>query len=185
MAHDASSPSRCANFGAAAGARLRVPGLPENIAGKISLGEDDWNGRGSCWEWTEALTNGYGVVQHEGRVQRAHRVVFSLLQEPVPDNLEIDHLCRNRRCVNPDHIVVALLRLNWPARAPGKHPDRYELIRKFTPDVYVLPNRPSFSNGGTDATEYAWMVWNRSARWRPGRIQILDTTAKKDRKGQR
>jgi hypothetical protein len=84
---------------------LRAPwlALPASIATKIRLGGVSGT-LGRCWEWTAAKTNGYGVVQHRGRVQRAHRVVYSLLIGEVPEDLEIDHLCRNRSCVNPQHL---------------------------------------------------------------------------------
>ena len=73
--------------------------LPENVVSKFHVMPT-----GDCWQWTAAKTNGYGVVQHEGRVQRAHRVVYELLVGAIPDGLEIDHLCRNRACVNPAHL---------------------------------------------------------------------------------
>ena len=73
--------------------------LPPNIASKI-----DYEHLGACWFWKAAKTNGYGVVQHNGRLQRAHRVVYELLVGPIPDGLEVDHLCRNRACVNPAHL---------------------------------------------------------------------------------
>lgn len=51
--------------------------------------------------------------------------------------------------------VALLLRLNWLATA-----FRNDWLRSNTPSIYVLPNRPSFCDGRTDATEYAWMVWD-------------------------
>lgn len=54
--------------------------------------------------------------------------------------------------------VCFLLRLNWLASQK-----RAAWMRLNTPSVYVLPRRPSFTGKGTDATEYAWMVWQRGA----------------------
>lgn len=61
-----------------------------------------------CWEWTGALTGGYGYF---GRMTpdgphnfNSHRAAYESLRGPVPDGLVLDHLCRNRRCVNPDHL---------------------------------------------------------------------------------
>ena len=58
-----------------------------------------------CWDWQQARDkDGYAKVFHDGKTQIAHRLVFRLLKdEPSPD-LVIDHLCRNRGCVNPDHL---------------------------------------------------------------------------------
>ena len=73
--------------------------LPPHIASKI-----DSTHLGACWLWKAAKTSGYGVVQFDGRVQRAHRVVYQILIGPIPKGLELDHLCRNRACVNPAHL---------------------------------------------------------------------------------
>ena len=71
---------------------------------------------GGCWEWTAALNSngprGYGVFWHRGRLVVAHRVAYEMVYGPIPDGLQIDHLCRNRRCVKPSHLEVVTQREN-------------------------------------------------------------------------
>lgn len=58
-----------------------------------------------CWLWEGALfVTGYGAIRHQNKTQYAHRVSYGLLRGNIPDGLHIDHLCRNRCCVNPDHL---------------------------------------------------------------------------------
>lgn len=68
-------------------------------------------------------------------------------------------------------VVVMLLRLPWLASQK-----RSAWLKEHCPDVYVLPKRPSFTGGATDATDYAWMVWTQLPQ-RTGRVQILDLFA--------
>lgn len=63
-----------------------------------------------------------------------------------------------------------LLRLNFLSSAK-----RQPWIKSNTPDVYILPNRPSFTGKGTDASEYAWFLWDGKSN---GKITILDLTPK-------
>jgi len=59
-----------------------------------------------CWTWAEGTKTkgGYGLLKVDGRMHLAHRVAYRLLVGEIPDGLELDHLCRNRACVRPDHL---------------------------------------------------------------------------------
>ena len=81
------------------------------------------------------------------------------------------------RALGMSSYVVVLLRLNFLGSAR-----RATFFREEMPDVYVLPNRPSFTGGGTDATEYAWCVWTPERGRRSGRVQVLAETPTEERK---
>ncbi len=69
--------------------------------------------RGECWEWTGTLNeSGYGIINIDGRMYRAHRLMWVWRRGPIPEGLVIDHLCRNRSCVNPAHMEVVTHRVN-------------------------------------------------------------------------
>lgn len=57
-----------------------------------------------CWNWTGSVCKTYGQIQWKKKMYKAHRLVYELLVGPIPDGLHLDHLCRNRLCVNPNHL---------------------------------------------------------------------------------
>lgn len=58
-----------------------------------------------CWVWQgQQNSYGYGLLKVSGRRRMAHRVAYELRVGPIPDGLYIDHLCRNRTCINPEHL---------------------------------------------------------------------------------
>lgn len=58
-----------------------------------------------CWLWMGGCSqNGYGAFKVNGRQETAHRIAYSLLRGEIPEGLQLDHLCRVRCCVNPDHL---------------------------------------------------------------------------------
>lgn len=85
---------------------------------------------------------------------------FSLAQEFVEESLRYAD------------AVVMLLRLNFLGSA-----GRCCFMQTHAPDVYVIPDRPSFSGRGTDSIEYAWFVWQQGrARRSSGLVTVLNTT---------
>lgn len=62
-----------------------------------------------CWPWRAYLyANGYAMFTpiHGGPKVMAHRYAYEALVQPIPDEMTIDHLCRNRACCNPAHMEV-------------------------------------------------------------------------------
>lgn len=69
--------------------------------------------RGECWEWTGGLTPaGYGKFWLDGRTVLAHRLSYELHVGPIPPGMQLDHLCRRRSCVRPDHLQPVTIRDN-------------------------------------------------------------------------
>ena len=66
-----------------------------------------------CWEWVGSHTGaGYGKIWRGGKLKMAHRVTYEEAKGPIPVGLTLDHLCRNRGCVNPDHLEPVTHRVN-------------------------------------------------------------------------
>lgn len=66
-----------------------------------------------CWNWTGSLDRyGYGRMYHCGAVQGSHRVSYEAFKGPISPGLHIDHLCRNPRCANPQHLEAVTPREN-------------------------------------------------------------------------
>lgn len=66
-----------------------------------------------CWIWKAFLDkDGYGGFQAKGKAVRAHRFSYEFYIGPIPNNLTIDHLCKNPSCVRPDHLEPVTNREN-------------------------------------------------------------------------
>lgn len=102
---------------------------------------------GFCWHWVSTIsTKGYGRAQmtpiNGPRIGRgARRIAYELLVGPIPEGLEIDHLCRIRHCVNPDHLE------------PVTHAENIRRIRRSSPY--------SGKRGGTPEYRRLWKAKNR------------------------
>lgn len=73
---------------------------------------------GDCWLWTGAISDGgygrFSMREEDGSyvLRQAHRVCWEFLVGPIPAGLQLDHVCRNRPCVNPDHLEPVTPRVN-------------------------------------------------------------------------
>lgn len=86
---------------------------------KIQLPRDKIN---ECWEWTAArYGNGYGGfrINSPRAIVYAHRVSYVIHKGLIPNGLVIDHLCRNRKCVNPNHLEAVTDHVNIVVRGTG------------------------------------------------------------------
>lgn len=67
----------------------------------------------ACWVWTAyRFPTGYGQFRLDGKRRRAHRVSWEWANGPIPNGMEIDHLCWNPACVNPSHMRIATRSMN-------------------------------------------------------------------------
>jgi len=90
------------------------PSVVERLQARVVKAAD------GCWVWTGALNKaGYGAIGSGTKVLRTHRVMYEHLVGPIPDGLQLDHLCRNRACCNPEHLEPVTNHENWMR---GEHP---------------------------------------------------------------
>ena len=88
--------------------------LPANMRNKIAEEICPIAGLpGFCWAWTGAINSrGYGCIGINGKSQLSHRVAYELLVGAIPAGLQIDHLCRNKKCCNPSHLEPVTAKVN-------------------------------------------------------------------------
>lgn len=87
----------------------------------MSLSERFWrvvDKTESCWLWTGSKDrHGYGRINIDRTPQLAHRISYLMAHGPIPDGLELDHLCRQHSCVRPAHLEPVTHRENM-CRSP-------------------------------------------------------------------
>ena len=102
-----------------------------------------------CWRWKGSIANnGYGKIYPDQAGYLAHRVSYTLHKGKIPENLSIDHLCRNRYCVMPAHLEAVTMRENLlrgngisGVYARRSHCNRGHL---YTPETTRLDSRSGY-----------------------------------------
>jgi hypothetical protein len=126
--------------------------LPERFWSKVTPEPNS-----GCWIWIASLgTSGYGQFSVENRPLKAYRVAYEALVGPVPDGLELDHLCRVRCCVNPAHLEPVTHAENM------RRGDSFQRNKTHCPKGH--PYDPSKSGNGRrclPCTQASWTAYNR------------------------
>lgn len=102
--------------------RVRIHGTTDDVRPSFEerfWAKVDFDADGGCWNWeANRQAAGYGhFAPKHGTHALAHRLSYELLVGPIPDGLQIDHLCRNKSCVNPSHLEPVTAQVNM-LRAP-------------------------------------------------------------------
>jgi len=86
---------------------LKIPlPMPERFWAKVNKTE-------TCWLWTGSkTTKGYGHFGIGPKLVAAHRWAYEDANGPIPEGMQIDHICRVRECVNPEHLRLATNKQN-------------------------------------------------------------------------
>lgn len=115
--------------------------------GRPYVGDQLATAQGECWLWNGAITErDYGRFRVFGEWRQAHRIAFKDFGNRLPDELEIDHLCRIHSCVNPAHLEP--------------------VTRKVNMERGIIANRPCCKNGHAYTDENTRMVKRGQTEYR-------------------
>jgi hypothetical protein len=145
--------------------RWQAHGDPEKLLYRPSINERfqasvrcDPNG---CWTWIGTIARtGYGTFSAHSKTHVAHRWTYERLIGPIPAGFHLDHLCRNRACVNPQHLDIVTPRENvMRGMSPSAVIRRQAICKRghelVGENIYVPPKKPQHRQCRTCRAERA------------------------------
>lgn len=126
---------------------------------------------GGCWLWTGALRNGYGAMSQRvsadvadgWRTLYVHRLTYQLVIGPIPPGLQLDHVCRVRRCVNPEHLETVTAQEN---KRRGMSPAAVNARKTTCPQGHPYDMTTGSGGRGCRTCLYRWQRENYLAKKR-------------------
>lgn len=129
----------------------------ERFWAKVNGGDVD-----TCWEWTGSVTSrGYGSFWVNGKAAPAHLWAYESLQCAVPAGLRLDHLCRNRPCVNPWHLEPVTNRVNI---LRGFSPSARNALATHCPQGHAYDQDNTYDRRGRRNCRSCRRLANRAAK---------------------
>lgn len=114
---------------------------------------------GECWEWTGFKNRGYGMFCVKNKQLRAHRISYTIFVGEIPKTMVIDHLCKNKDCVNPKHLEAVTNEENVRRAQKG--------VPKHVPDGFFYND----TDGKIYPNSFGTIVWEREMNARFDRLQ--------------
>ena len=121
--------------------------MSENTPIQRLLGSIKVNEETACWEWQKHLVKGYGRLRVDGKSVYAHRFAYLTWNGGIPDDCEIDHLCRNTTCCNPDHLEAV---------THGENMLRSPLVGQYVREITHCKHGHEFTDENTYTRPDGW-----------------------------
>ena len=90
--------NRCRKLGIMRSDGTQIRDMKKYLLSKVKKNKN------GCWEYSTFQDNGYCRIQYKGRMLKVHRVSYQVFNGEIPEGFTIDHICRVRSCINPDHL---------------------------------------------------------------------------------
>ena len=141
-------------------------GMPLNLTAEQRIQKAVTVSPSGCWLWGKHINaDGYGKIRFEKIAYLAHRLSYQVHIGPIPDGMQLDHLCRVRSCVNPAHLEPVTC-------AENLHRGEHSNMKAYREDVCPLGHVLSGDNLSprTDGRRKCKTCVNARARQRRARL---------------
>jgi len=121
--------------------------------------------RTDCWEWQGHRRElGYGIFCFKYKRLHAHRVSYEIAKGPIPEGLEIDHLCKNPPCVNPSHLEAVTHLENMNRSDLRKNQKEWAITRTHCKKGHLFDENNTRINNGRRICKTCAKLWMRNNR---------------------